>query len=400
MTQSLPPAAPLDEALLLRAVTALELAHFRARDKGLSADYERWLQQLRPLRNRIAHGLAVDEAALDPRIRDFLAQMAASSLGSEAADHVARTSGPDLLAQVAARTRDSPRDRGRSEHPRPPGVERVGGDDEAQRLMDAWLGELGRSATLSAQDASHDVLRQEPANTPQAQASEAMLARGLRPLVAFPGESKSWLCECLLCGRVSAPVFASSGSWRVRCPFCRQRTAMDPLEALKTMRAQGLEPLVPYRGARVPWPCLCDRCGATTEPTLVNVRYHGQGGCGVCASAGFDPTKPARLYVAEHSAQAAVKIGVTATSARQDRLADLDRLGWRLTHVRRFTRGERAYRVERAVLGHLRDKEGLSHFLTAAQMPSGGWTETFDIRLVAGSRLWALTEAMVGKVGR
>lgn len=48
------------------------------------------------------------------------------------------------------------------------------------------------------------------------------------------------------------------------------------------IRAAGLEPLRPYPGYNVPWPCRCTECGAQVTPRFRQVR-DGIGACRSCA---------------------------------------------------------------------------------------------------------------------
>ncbi|WP_329468584.1 hypothetical protein [Streptomyces sp. NBC_01431] len=57
-----------------------------------------------------------------------------------------------------------------------------------------------------------------------------------------------------------------------------------------------------------------------------------------------------------------------------------------------FATGADAYRVEQSVIRRLR-AEGHAVFLDDAQMPIGGYKETFDARSVSVQRLLALAEA-------
>lgn len=66
-------------------------------------------------------------------------------------------------------------------------------------------------------------------------------------------------------------------------PQPRGRLRLDPVEAVRTMRQAGLEPLVPYPGAHKPWPSLHLRCGREIAPLLSNVRRRGTA-CQQCAA--------------------------------------------------------------------------------------------------------------------
>lgn len=48
------------------------------------------------------------------------------------------------------------------------------------------------------------------------------------------------------------------------------------------MHAAGLEPLGPYPGYNIPWPCRCKGCGAQVTPRFRQIR-DSIGGCRSCA---------------------------------------------------------------------------------------------------------------------
>ncbi|WP_336113247.1 hypothetical protein [Streptomyces sp. PTD9-10] len=156
------------------------------------------------------------------------------------------------------------------------------------------------------------------------------------------------------------------------------------------MRAAGFEPLEPFKNIATPWLALCDRCGMVSSPKLNNVRARGEC-CAHCAKYGLKLNAPAWLYVLTHSGLGATKVGVTGQDTREDRLMRFKSLGWTVVGKRAFETGEAAYKAEQAVIGALR----LEHprpFLTAAQVPCGGWTETFDATFVSAARLWVMVQ--------
>jgi len=153
----------------------------------------------------------------------------------------------------------------------------------------------------------------------------------------------------------------------------------------------GFRPLEPYQNIRTGWLALCLRCGQTSTPKLNNVRTGGAC-CGHCASYGLDPGAPARLYVLEDSERGASKIGITGRRTREDRVERFRMLGWELFDEMPFNTGTEAYEVEQAVIRDLH-AQGHQPFLTDADMPTGGWTETFDASEVPAALLWKLAGA-------
>jgi hypothetical protein len=70
----------------------------------------------------------------------------------------------------------------------------------------------------------------------------------------------------------------------------------------------------------------------------------------------------------------AIKIGISDVSGR--RFASHRQKGWVLIKYWWFSERDQARAVESLVLDTLRSKYG--HFLDKADMPQGGYTETFD----------------------
>jgi hypothetical protein len=82
---------------------------------------------------------------------------------------------------------------------------------------------------------------------------------------------------------------------------------------------------------------------------------------------------PALVYLVTHTALGATKIGVT--DAAGSRIAQHRREGWQLLAAFQVS-AEMACAIEDDVLRWWRRNLGLPSYLTRAQMPQGGWTET------------------------
>lgn len=117
-------------------------------------------------------------------------------------------------------------------------------------------------------------------------AAAVMRAAGLEPLVPYPTTLSPWPCRCTTCGRTVDPSL-SSVKRGARCRYCSGKDVI-PEEAVEVMRAAGVEPLVPYPGANVPWGCRCERCGKHPSPSYGYVRRTGSG-CGYCSGRHVDP---------------------------------------------------------------------------------------------------------------
>ena len=118
------------------------------------------------------------------------------------------------------------------------------------------------------------------------EAVKVMLEHGFEPLEPFPGNQKKWHCKCTTCGNevfIRRNTVATIGTG---CKHCwEQRRGIDRRisedEAIKIMRAVGLEPQDPYVRSGDPWRCIHTECGREVFPRLNSVQQGG-GGCQQC----------------------------------------------------------------------------------------------------------------------
>ncbi len=110
------------------------------------------------------------------------------------------------------------------------------------------------------------------------EAVAVMRLADFEPLVPYPGANKPWKCRCTVCGFESAPTLSTARNGH-GCRNCAGQV-LDPAEAVRIMRAAGLEPKIPYPGADSPWPCRCAACGNNPSPSLSSVR--ASSGCRFC----------------------------------------------------------------------------------------------------------------------
>ena len=221
-------------------------------------------------------------------------------------------------------------------------------------------------------------------------AEAQMRAAGLDPIDPYPGSMKPWRCICRACGNEVAPRLDSIRLGQGGCRHCAQVASgeaqrVPESEAIATMRAAGLEPLEPYSGSNAPWRCRCTTCGNEVAPLLGSVRHRGTG-CRYCAPYGVDPAAPGLVYVLHHDGFGAHKVGIAnQTSQRTQRFATG---GWVTFRSHPLVTAADAYRVEQAVLAPYRETR-ICPFLTRAEIPDGGWTETIDAEAVSLLDLWA-----------
>jgi len=111
--------------------------------------------------------------------------------------------------------------------------------------------------------------------------------------------------------------------------------------------------------------------------STVNNRTHGQG-CPECVErGGFNPGKAGYVYLLEHRAFGAYKIGITNVGT--SRVAAFQLRGWNVLNLELFAVGSHAATVERAIKKWWRVEIGLPPHLRAEDVPqTGGWTETIS----------------------
>ncbi|MER5866678.1 hypothetical protein [Kitasatospora sp. NPDC002040] len=210
-----------------------------------------------------------------------------------------------------------------------------------------------------------------------------MHENGFTPKADFSGKFRPWLSQCHVCERDSNPSLAGVMDGK-RCNYCSGHW-VAPEEAADLMREEGFEPHGPYPGAMQPWTATCQECGKQSTPTYSNVRSGY--GCRFCAEHGFDHNAPSTVYVMTNHELGAVKIGIGGLHTRRSRTEQHLRHGWHLDSTHDTPTGDIAYRIEQAVLRHLKQELGLLHFVRQEQMPQGGYTETFDRGVVSSVEL-------------
>lgn len=228
-----------------------------------------------------------------------------------------------------------------------------------------------------------------------------MRAAGFEPLEPYPGSETAWRCRCTTCGAEVTPRLSGIrvGYGCEPCSYAARGEARKTPEAhaVAVMRAMNLEPLEKYPGRHRPWKCRCIACGAEVSPHYSSVDS-GNGGCRFCAPYGSDWTKPSRVYVLHHLQLDAVKVGIAAQGARNDRIARHAQGRWRLHRTLHTDTGHYAWLIEQAVLRRLRLDLGLPPYLTAKQMPQGGFTETASAAAIPPDRLWTMVCEEAGRL--
>jgi hypothetical protein len=99
------------------------------------------------------------------------------------------------------------------------------------------------------------------------------------------------------------------------------------------------------------------------------------------------------LYILYSPLHKAIKIGISDVSGR--RFASHRTKGWILIKYWAFSERDEARAIETLVLNTLRQKHG--HFLDKADMPQGGYTETFDASKISRKALIRMVNKELGR---
>lgn len=214
-----------------------------------------------------------------------------------------------------------------------------------------------------------------------------------QPLEPYLASGKEWKCKCLICGKISYPRYADVRIGN-RCGYC-SKVRIDEEDAIQIMIKANLQPLEPFKNANARWICLCLKCGNSVSPRYGDI-HSGQGGCGYCATYGFNLEKPAFIYLITNKELGAHKIGISNlhNSKENSRMLKHRRNGWVTYKTMDFITGKFAVQLEYEVIDWLRNVRGLQRFLTAEQMPQGGHTETFDASEIDLPTVWKKIEEL------
>lgn len=213
--------------------------------------------------------------------------------------------------------------------------------------------------------------------TKELNAIEEFRKAGLEPLVPFPGVKTPWPSKHT-CGKQVSPALGNLRSGAKPCKFCAGK-AVDPLDAVIVMNTKGLTPLVDYPGASIPWPCVCNKCNQNVSPTYANIRQGGSGGCRFCAEPGIDYNAPGIIYLMVHTGFFALKIGISSTVTKVDRIETHAKNGWELIARWDVETAFVAETIEQEVLNWWREDLHAPYALNKIEMKQGGHTETVSL---------------------
>ncbi len=264
----------------------------------------------------------------------------------------------------------------------------------------------------------------------------------LLPMEPFKGSDIPWKCECLKCGNITNPSYASIKSGQGGCRSCgvkegAKKNLLSEKEATAVMLKAKLKPLEKYVRADNPWKCRCLVCKKVVYPAYSNVNSGSSGciycvggkvdekdaialmkkngfeplepyvdskkkwkslhikcgnivyplyntiqnrgsGCSTCAEYGLTYTAPAYLYIMQHYEYQSIKIGISNDNATPNRVRSHKNDGWKHYKSFFFMTGQIAENVENEVLNWIRNEKKLGIHLSQELMKQGGYSETVD----------------------
>jgi recombinational DNA repair protein (RecF pathway) len=224
------------------------------------------------------------------------------------------------------------------------------------------------------------------------EAIDFMVSKGLTPLEPYRRADGPWKCRCIRCLKEVTPSYSSVGQGQSGCAYCAGNK-VDPQDAITLFLENNLKPLVPYKSTDTKWKSECMKCGRVVYPTHHMVSQRS-GGCKYCATLGLDFTLPAYIYLITHDELGSHKIGISGVHAKEDRLKDHAKSGWKLYKRKNFESADQTYEVEQKVLRWLREDRGLPPYLSLNEMPQRGWTETVDASEIDLPTIWAKVEEL------
>ena len=112
-------------------------------------------------------------------------------------------------------------------------------------------------------------------------------------------------------------------------------------------------------------------------------------------SSKFETGGSGYLYLISNPTFNALKIGISNSASRTDRLADHIQYEWVVENLWSFDNFHNAEQVEGAVIAWWRNSLRAPHSCNSSQMPQGGYTETVSLNRVSLSTTTAFVEELV-----
>jgi hypothetical protein len=217
----------------------------------------------------------------------------------------------------------------------------------------------------------------------------------LEPLEEFTKAGNKIKCKCLVCKRVVEARLFGIAQGQSGCAFCSGKK-VDSDEAVLRMLECGFETLVKYPGAKAPWKSRCIQCGNISTPAYGNVTLLGSG-CIFCNrdNGAYDGNTSGLFYLITNPLLGSHKVGITSNQRKSDRLKVHQSSGWETFKTLEFKDGSKALRIEREILDWLRLELNLGPYLSKAEMPQGGHSETVDASEIDLATIWEKVKELI-----
>lgn len=213
---------------------------------------------------------------------------------------------------------------------------------------------------------------------------------GFEPIGKYVNSETPWESKCRKCGKILMPTIHTLKGKKSGCAYCNG-VRVDPDDAVRLMISAGYTPLEPYSGNKAKWKSRHEVCGGIVFPRYNSIQ-NGQGGCPDCADK-YSYNEPSYFYVMEHQTFDSLKIGISNTGTRDDRVIVHSKHGWKLIQKIDFENGFLAYEFEQTLLNHLRKAMSIPIHLSKNEMPQSGYTETFSNDFISLEDLLKLVRA-------
>ncbi len=194
--------------------------------------------------------------------------------------------------------------------------------------------------------------------------------------------------KCLNCGEISFPMLHSLTPGTTTCKFCVPHAPLSQEQVEKIYADLGFTLSDKYERSGKPMQCLHLECGNSVRISH-NALVSGRG-CRYCNFGGFDFNSPGYLYIVYHDVFDSIKVGISGSRSKRDRLKDHKLYDWKLYEKFDFEKGNEAYEAEQDFFRFIRNELKIGVHLVSEQMPQGGFSETMsgeEISLLEVKRL-------------
>ncbi len=117
--------------------------------------------------------------------------------------------------------------------------------------------------------------------------------------------------------------------------------------------------------------------------------------CRYCADSGLDFAAPGIVYLLVNNRWQALKVGITTTASKTDRILAHTKRGWSVLSTWSTATGADAWDVEQEILRWWRFDCETPQGIAPSEMPQGGWTETASLVYVGAVETAARIQAEV-----